>query len=137
MTRPSDPDSRPASSTQQRSSGDDGSGDGRLLAIGSLGAVLLSAVVSGAAYGLLPDRIRIHWTLGMGPYYGPEFAPTVLVLTGFPLLVAVTALGAYWVGARLGRSEGFAAVRPYYAVAVLGALASLLVTQVALVVAAV
>jgi hypothetical protein len=79
--------------------------------------------------------MRIHWTLGAGPYYGPEFAPTTVVLAAFPLLVAVTALGAYWGGARLRDSEGFATVRSYYVVAVLGTILSLLVIQSSLVIA--
>jgi len=48
------------------------------------------------AAGLLPDRVRIHWTLGLGWYYGPEFAPTLLVLAVFPVIVGATALGGYW-----------------------------------------
>jgi len=134
MTRPSTREPRHASSAQQRSSGDDSPGDSRLLAIGSLGAVLLSTVASGVAYGLLPDLMRIHWTLGMGPYYGPEFAPTTLVLTAFPLLVAVSALGAHWGGAQLSHSEAFAAIRPYYVVAAFGTFLSLIGTQIALVI---
>ena len=135
MTRPSTRESRHASSTRQRSPGDGNSGDGRFLAIVGFAAVLLSTVVSSASYGLLPNQIRVHWTLGTGPYYGPEFAPAIVVFTAFPLLVAVTALGGYWGRVRLRHSEAFAAVRSYYVAAVFGAFLSLLGTQIALVVA--
>lgn len=135
MRRPSTRESCHASSTRQRSPGDGNPDDRRCLAIVSFAAVLLSTVVSSTAYGLLPNQIRIHWTLGMGPYYGPEFAPTIVVLTVFPLLVAVTALGGYWGGVQLRHSEAFAAVRSYYVVAVFGTVLSLLGTQIALVIA--
>jgi len=95
---------------------------------------MLSTVVSSIAYGFLPDQMRVHWTLGMGPYYGPEFAPTNVALTAFPLLVAVTALGAHWGGVQVIDSEEFAAVRPYCVVAVFGLFLSLLGIQIALVI---
>lgn len=134
MTGPSVRDSHLASSAQQYSSGDDSPDDSRFLAIGSFGVVLLNTVVSSIAYGLLPDQIRIHWTLGMGQYYGPEFAPTIFVLTAFPVVVAAMALGAYWGAVQLSHSEEFAAIRPYYVVAVFGTFLSFLGTQVALVI---
>jgi len=135
MTRPPLRESRHASSARQRSPEDGNPGDSRFLTIVGFAAVLLSTVVSSAAYGLLPNQIRIHWTLGTGPYYGPEFAPTIVVFTAFPLLVAVTALGGYWGGVRLRHSEAFAAVRSYYFVAVFGTFLSLLGAQIALVIA--
>jgi len=118
--------------------GSDGNGDGGgsgPLAVGCLVAVLSSVAVSVVAHGTLPSTMRIHWSFGLGPYYGPEFAPTTVVLGGFSLLVTATALGAYWIGARLRRHDAFASVRPYYVMAMLGTLGSLLVTQVLLVVA--
>lgn len=125
-------DSRLASSIKQIAAGAGGAG-GRLLALGSLAAVLSSTVSSILAYASLPGQIRIHWTLGMGPYYGPEFAPKALVLTAFPALVAGVALGAYWLDTRLRHDEEFATARPYYALAMLGTLGVLLAAHVALI----
>ena len=115
-----------------------GSGDsssGRVLAGGCLGTVSLSAVESALAYGMLQERMRIHWTLGMGPYYGPEFAPTLLILALLPVLVAATAVLAYSIDALLRDTAEFAAVRPHYVVAMLGTLGVLLASQTLLIVA--
>lgn len=121
-------------STNDRPGSDDGGGGGnRPLASAGVAVTALSAALSGLTYGLLPDRLRIHWTLGAGPYYGPEFAPTPAVLIGFPALVAGLAIGAYWLDARLRRTEGFAAARPYYTAGVAGTLGVLLASQAALI----
>jgi hypothetical protein len=128
-------DSRLASFAHTLVGGGDGSGSGRVLAGGSLGIVLSSAVGSIVAYGMLPEQMRIHWTLGMGPYYGPEFAPTLLVLTLFPVLIAGTAALAYSVDAWLRDAVEFAAIRPYYIVAMLGTLGVLFGSQIVLIVA--
>lgn len=126
--------SQAASTDPQSSSSDAGSGGSQFLVLGSLG-VVLSAVLSSIAYGMLPVQMRIHWTLGMGPYYGPEFAPTLAVLGGFPLLIAGLALGANWLDALLHRSEDFAAIRPYYVIAMVGTLGLLLMFHAGLIVA--
>ncbi|OYR49298.1 MULTISPECIES: hypothetical protein [unclassified Halorubrum] len=107
----------------------------RVLSAGSLAMVLLSAVGSVIAYGMLAEQLRIHWTLGMGPYYGPEFASTPLILTLFPVLVAATAVLACALDALLHDTAEFGAIRPYYVVAVLGTLGVLLGSQILLVVA--
>jgi hypothetical protein len=107
----------------------------RLLAFGSLATVAVSALVSLAGYGLLPSRIRIHWSLGLGPYYGPEFAPTALVLALFPALVAAGALGGRWGIRRLDRDARSEGVRPYGSLALIGGLTLLVVVQVGLVAA--
>lgn len=108
---------------------DDDRAEGRLLPLGSVAATLVSALVSVLAYGPLPDSVRIHWTLGAGEYYGPEFAPTALVLGLFPVAVALAALVGWSVGATLERVDGFDAVRPLYAAAVLSTLTVLVATQ--------
>jgi len=106
-----------------------------VLSAGSLGVVLLSVAGCIVAYGMVPEQLRIHWTFGMGPYYGPEFAPKLLVLALFPVLVAGTAALARWIDARAGDDPEFAAIRPCYVAAMLATLRILLGSQVALVVA--
>lgn len=135
MTRSHGPtrDPRLASTDRQPASGDESPGSSRVLAVANLGAVLLSVLGSLVATGLLPDRVRIHWTLGLGSYYGPEFAPTGFVLTVFPVVVGATALGAYWAANRLCHADEFATLRPFYVVAVLGTLTALLATQAVLI----
>ncbi|MDZ5812911.1 hypothetical protein U4E84_16345 [Halorubrum sp. AD140] len=114
-------------------SGSDDAGGSRPLALAGIGIIALSAALSGLAYGALPEQMRIHWTLGMGPYYGPEFVPTPAVLTGFPVLIAGVALGSYWLETRLRRTEGFDAVSPYYAAGMVATLGVLLAVHGALV----
>ena len=121
-------DSRLESADQQPASGGE-------FALGSIGAVLLSTVGSVVASGMLPARVRIHWTLGLGSYYGPEFAPTLLVLTAFPVVIAATAFGACWVAARGRHTDKFATLRPFYVVAVFGTLIALLGAQAVIIVA--
>lgn len=128
-------DSRLASLCNQLTSGDDGSGPRRMLAAGGFGLSLLSAVGSIIAHGVLPDRVRIHWTLGMGPYYGPEFAPAWLVLLLFPVLIAGTAVLASVIDARMRNTDAFTEIRPFYIVAVLGTLTVLLGCQSGLILA--
>ncbi len=106
-----------------------------MLAAGGFGLSLLSAVASIIAHGMLPDRIRIHWTLGMGPYYGPEFAPAWLVLILFPVLVAGTAVLASVIDALFRNTGAFTEIRPVYLVSVLGTLAVLFSCQVGLILA--
>lgn len=132
---PSIQDSKAVSTDQHSRSGGAGSGGSRFLVLSSLGVVVLSAVLSSIAYAMLPEQMRIHWTLGIGPYYGPEFAPTLVVLGGFPLLISGLAVGAYWLDILLHRTEGFAAIRPHYAVAVVGTLGLLLMFHIGLIVA--
>lgn len=115
--------------------GGESGGRSRLLACGSLAVFLLSTGVSVVAYGFLPDQVRIHWTLGIGSYYGPEFAPTVLILAAFPVLIASLALLASWVEGRLPFDEEVETIRPYYVVAMLGTLGILLGSQIVLIIA--
>ena len=127
-------DSRLASFAQQYASGDDSSGGSRPLTLGGFAATVLSVIGSVIAYGVLPDQIRIHWTLGLGPYYGPEFAPTWVLLAVFPVFIASVGLGAHWIGARLRANES-ANVNRLYSIAVLGTLVLLLGIQAFLIVA--
>lgn len=103
------------------------------LSVGSLAAVLASSLGSALAAGVAPEVLRIHWTLGAGPYYGPEFAPAWVVLGAFPLLIGGLALVAHRVGALAAGTDSFDPVRPYYAPAVLATLFGLLTAQAALV----
>jgi hypothetical protein len=64
-------------------------------------------------YNTLPGRTRIHWSLG-GPYYGPEYVSTDVVLIGFPLLVVGFYVGSRWLRAYLERKMEFDAVSILY-----------------------
>lgn len=113
----------------------DGGGPQSVGLLGSVAAVLSSTLVSVVGYGVLPAEIRIHWTLGAGPYYGPEFAPTAVVLALFPALIGLVAFGSVLIA----RYADFPAEQPtarlVFAASMLGVLVVLLGTQVGLVVA--
>ncbi|RKD95051.1 hypothetical protein [Halopiger aswanensis] len=111
--------------------GSDRSGDGTstVLTAGGVAATGLSIAGSLVAYGILPGTVRIHWTLGGGPYYGPEHAPTALVLLAFPAFVGILAIGARQIAARLERTDEFAGRSTAYTLLVLTALVSVLVAQ--------
>jgi len=125
-------DSTTAPGGSKRTGGDD---HALVLTGGSLLVVAASVLGSIVSYGMLPARMRIHWTLGAGPYYGPEFAPKLLVLALFPVLVTGGAIVGWWAVRRLRTVEKVVAVRPYDALVVVGTLALLLVGQVAIVLA--
>lgn len=91
--------------------------------------VVVSIAASVLAVGTLPERIRIHWTLGAGPYYGPEFAPVEAVLALFPVTVATLFVGAGLLEASLDGTDAFETVRPYYEWAAVLALAVVLGIQ--------
>lgn len=111
----------------------DGDSRGYLLSgVASLIGILASLGVSGLAYGPLPARMRIHWSFG-GPYIGPEFAPTWLILLVFPALVATVALGLSWLRISLQSHEAFSAVRPLYGLLTVSIVGMLLVVQVGIV----
>ena len=95
-------------------------------------AVVSSIATSVLAYSTLPGRMRIYWSLG-GPYYGPEFASTLIVTVAFPLLVAGFYGGGRWLRAYLERSTAFDAIRLLYDGAILLALTGVLVFQSVLV----
>ena len=99
---------------------------------GGVLAVMSSIATSVLAYSTLPGRMRIHWSLG-GPYYGPEFASTLIVMVAFPLLVAGFYGGGRWLRAYLERSTAFDAIRLLYDGAILLALTEVLVFQFVLV----
>ena len=111
------------------------SAGGRPLRAGGAVVLLSSIAVSVLAFGALPARLRVHLTLGAGPYYGPEFAGKAVVLALFPLLVGVLFAGFTLLAERLEREGSFGTARPLYEWAVLATLAVLVLAQVALVVA--
>lgn len=79
----------------------------RRFSLGGWVLVLASIATSAASYGRLPETIRIRWTVGTYPQYGPEYAPTLLVLVAFPALIAALVLGARWLRAYLERTGEF------------------------------
>ncbi|MFB6172744.1 MAG: hypothetical protein ABEJ23_09440 [Haloarculaceae archaeon] len=108
---------------------------GRSLRAGGAVVLLSSIVVSALSFGALPVRVRVHWTFGSGPYYGPEFVGRAVVPILFPLLVAVLFAGTTWLAARLERAGAFGSARSVYDAIVLATLAVLVLAQIALVAA--
>lgn len=106
----------------------------RLLDLGSLAVLVASTLVSFAGYGLLPGQMRIHWSFG-GPYYGPEFAPTTLILMLFPATVAVGALAGRWGLGHLESLDEVDGVRQYGSLTLVATLALLVLVQTGLVAA--
>ncbi|MFD1563288.1 hypothetical protein ACFR99_06990 [Haloarchaeobius amylolyticus] len=112
---------------------------GRLRPTGSGGllVVLASVAVSLAAAPALGDSVRIRWSIGT--YYGPEHAPTPLVLAAFPIFIAVTYVGFWALRISLERIGAFDAtgdlVRPVYELCALATLLMLVFVQVAFVAA--
>lgn len=113
----------------------DGDTDGqRVLTVGTIAALLVSAMESAVGYSLLPAQLRIHWSFG-GPHYGPEFAPTWVVLATFPVLVTGVGLGAHWVRTRVLTADTVDSAPRYDIVAVFGTIALLSGMQALLIVA--
>ncbi len=110
-------------------------GGRRPLTLGGAAAVALSVLASGLGYFALPAQLRIHWTLGLGPYYGPEFAPKPLVLIGAPLLVGAVALGLRALDSYFTRDEEYAQFRPLFVALSVGTLAVLVTVQMFLILA--
>jgi uncharacterized membrane protein YidH (DUF202 family) len=94
---------------------------------------VVSTAISLVAVGVLPDSMRIRWSLGT--HYGPEFAPTGLVLTAVPVAIVLVFGGARALaGAFEGREQGYK-TRHVYELCTLAVLLSLVLIQVTLVVA--
>lgn len=99
--------------------------------VGGLLAVLASVVLSTVGYGLLGARVRIRWSVGV--HYGPEYAPTLVVLGGFPVAVSALYVGCTWLARQFERTDGFEADGRYYAFAVVGLLGVLVLVQAILI----
>lgn len=105
----------------------------RPTAFGGILLVLSSIVVSATAYGMLASSIRIRWTVGTYYHYGPEYAPTMVVLASFPTLLAVLFVGFRWLRTRLERLDEFDDVQPVYELGVLAVFGMLLAVQITLI----
>jgi hypothetical protein len=101
----------------------------RPLQIGGLIAVCASIALSVLSYGWFPEAMRIHWTFGYGPYYGPEFAPTAVVLALFPALVVGVLAGSALLAQQLRNDASFASVQRYYEWGIVAVLGLVLVVQ--------
>ncbi|MFB6361235.1 MAG: hypothetical protein ABEH59_07915 [Halobacteriales archaeon] len=77
--------------------------------------------------------MRIHRSIG-GPYYGPDFAPSWVILVLFPLSVGSVAVGSYWLGTRVRIGEDIADVWAIFALAAVGIMVVLVITQAFLIV---
>jgi uncharacterized membrane protein len=105
----------------------------RPLRAGGLIAVCASIALSVLSYGILPEPMRIHWQFGYGPYYGPEFAPTAVVLAAFPVALTGILVGSSLLARKLREDDSFEAIRPYYEWAVLAVLAFALLAQLVII----
>lgn len=94
--------------------------------------VLASAAISLVGGGVLPEQIRIRWTVGT--YYGPEFAPALLVMAAFPLFVAGLFVGLRALARVFERAEELEVGRPLYEGIVLLVLLTVVLGQVGIVV---
>lgn len=122
-------------SIERRGSDDSGRTTAPVLAAGGIASTALSVLGSVIAYGVLPGTVRIHWRFGSGPFYGPEHAPTAVVLVAFPVMVAGLALGAQRLATSLRDHDAFDRIAPYDTLVALSVLAALLLVQAALIVA--
>jgi len=113
----------------------DGDDAGSAFDYGSDVAVVASLLLSIASYGFVPAQLRIHWTLGAGPYYGPEVLPRAAVLFGFPILVSIAGLVGRWAVRRARASGRIGDTRPVDALLAVVAPTFLVVTQLVIVVA--
>jgi hypothetical protein len=102
--------------------------------LGSLFAVGLTVALGALAYGTVPGRVRVHWTLGTGPYVGPETLPRAIGLFAVPA-VAVLTLAGLW-ALRTAVDPGTDPLaRRYYDLAMLAVCCCLFAGQVVVVVA--
>lgn len=106
----------------------------RSLLGGSVLAVLASLATDLAGLELLGTRMRIHWSLG-GPFYGPEFAPTAVVLGGFTVTVLGVAIVAVMPARAVPPLSEIPLLYRLYTAAVMVGLWSLVAVQAALVLA--
>jgi hypothetical protein len=101
----------------------------RTLQAGGVMAVCASVALSALSSSVLPESMRIHWQLGSGVHYGPEFAPSAVVLAAFPAMVATVLAGSALLARQLRADPSFESIRRYYEWGVLAVLAFLLVVQ--------
>ena len=111
----------------------DGSHPLRPTAGGGLLLVVASGLCSLLAAGVLPAQVRIRWSVGTS--YGPEFAPTMLVLAGFPVAIGAVFVGARALATGLRRRTELDDVRPVYEACTLAVLVALGLGQLGLVLA--
>jgi hypothetical protein len=97
---------------------------------GGLALVVLSALLSALAYGQLGETLRIRWAVGT--YYGPEYAPTLVVLGVCTILVAALYVATAVVGRYLD-GHGFDPEQLVYEAGVLVLLGTVLFVQVLLI----
>jgi len=105
----------------------------RSLSVGGVLTVAASLLGSVVGYAVVPAQMRVHYTLGLGPYYGPELLPRAVVLVAFPALVVALAVGARLLAGRLRGTPEFDEARVVYDVTVLATLAVVVLVQAVLI----
>lgn len=119
---------RTATSNRQRA---------RLSAPGGIVFVLASIALSVVSYGSLAEVIRIRWTIGTYPHYGPEYMSTLSVLIVFPVVITGLYVGSRRLKTALKRADHiqeFDEFRAVYDGCVLLTLGMVLAVQLALIV---
>ena len=102
--------------------------------LGAVLAVGLTVALGVLAYGAVPGRVRVHWTLGTGPYVGPETLPRALGLFVVPVVAVLTLAGLWALRAVIDLGSDPRA-RRYYDLATLAVCCCLFAGQALVVVA--
>lgn len=104
----------------------------RPLSIGGVMLVSLSTVVSALSYGALPSLVQLRWHV-RGTYYGPEYAPALPLVVGFPVLLGILYAGSRWFETYLGDSDKVDEIRAVYEWCILLTLATIVLVQMVIV----
>lgn len=104
----------------------------RPLPVGGVVLVSLSIVVSALSYNALPASVRIRWHVG-GTYYGPEYAPALAVVVGFPVVLGILLAGSHWLETYFKEFDEVDTIRPVYEWCVLLTLTTIVLVQLVIV----
>jgi len=96
-------------------------------------AVAAAAGVGVLAYGALPEDLVVHWTMGTGPYVGPETLAKPVALAVVPLVTAGTVALLRALPRLGGLRDALDGAQPYYDVTTALTALALVGAQVALV----
>jgi len=98
--------------------------------IAAAGLVALAVLVAALAAPHLPARMTVHWTVGDLPYTGVERLARPVALTVLPLIAALTAGLLRGIALLPGVREVVVEIRPLYDALSVGVVATVLLTEV-------